>query len=273
CPGTVTITHDADIISSQTCPNRYTITRTYHAIDITGNVTSQSQIITVNATALPDITRGSLPSCFKTLAEADSAALAATTGTGGCGDALNFSVSDNGQTCPATITVTGTDPCSNSSSVTYTVTILTTTPVLSGCPDPSVLVHCAADIPAAPTVTARDGCNTSLTLTPSETQSDPAGCTNVITRTWTATDCAGNVSSCNQTITLQQDAAPTVNTGPIAACYQSLAAADAAALAATTGTGGCGDALNFSVSDNGQSCPATITVTGTDACSNSSSVT
>src|SRR5262249_25797548 len=113
CPGTVTISHDADIISSQTCPNRFTITRTYHAIDITGNVTSQSQIITVNATALPAVTRGSIASCYKSLAAADAAALAATTGTSSCGDALNFSVSDNGQSCPATISVTGTDACNN----------------------------------------------------------------------------------------------------------------------------------------------------------------
>src|SRR5207245_11452263 len=75
-----------------------------------------------------------------------------------------------------------------------------------------------------------------------------------------STDCAGNVSSCSQTITLHQDAAPSLAKGPIAACYKSLTAADAAAKAATTGTGGCGSALSFSVSDDGNTCPATITV-------------
>src|SRR5213079_1013376 len=183
-------------------------------------------------------------------------------GTGGCGSALTFSVSDDGNTCPATITVTGTDTCGNSSSVTYTATVLTTAPVLSGCPI-DVLVHCAADVPPVATVTAKDACGTDLTVV--LTGSNPANtCTNVITRTWTATDCAGNVSSCTQVITLHQDAVPSLSKGAIAACFKSLTAADDAAKAATTGTGGCGSALTFSVSDDGNTCPATITVTGTD---------
>src|SRR6516162_2554873 len=123
---------------------------------------------------------------------------------GACGDALTFSVSDNGQTCPATITVTGTDACGNTTSVTYSATVLTSPPVLSGCPGDKT-VHCTADIPVAATVTAKDACGTSLTVVPTESQSNPGGCTNVITRTWTTTDCAGNSSTCTQVITLHTD--------------------------------------------------------------------
>src|SRR5262245_26414915 len=65
--------------------------------------------------------------------------------------------------------------------------------VLTGCPA-NVLVHCAADILAPATVTAVDACSNPLTVVPGETQTNPGGCTNVITRTWTVTDCAGNVS-------------------------------------------------------------------------------
>src|SRR5207248_6216071 len=39
----------------QTCANRYTITRTYHAADACGNSSSQSQTITVNDTTAPTI--------------------------------------------------------------------------------------------------------------------------------------------------------------------------------------------------------------------------
>src|SRR5438105_10544182 len=103
--------------------------------------------------------------------------------------------------CPATITLTGTDACGNSSSVTYSATILTTAPVLCSCPAPAVTVHCASDIPAVAPVTAMDACGTALTVI--YQQDDPANtCTNVITRTWTATDCAGNVSSVTYSTTI-----------------------------------------------------------------------
>jgi len=258
-----------------TCTN--VITRTWTATDCAGNVSSCSQTITLHQDTAPTVNTGPIAACYQSLAAADAAALAATTGTGGCSDALTFSVSDNAQSCPATITVTGTDACSNSSSVTYTATILTTTPVLSGCPDPSVLVHCAADIPAAPTVTARDACNTSLTVTPSETQSNPAGCTNVITRTWTATDCAGNVSSCSQTITLQQDTAPVILGCPANLTFYTglgrTTCDQVATWAAPTASGGCGSATitqtkglpNASTFPIGQTA---VEYTAVDACGN-----
>src|SRR5439155_211310 len=267
CDTTLTVTPSETQSNPGGCTN--VITRTWTTTDCASNVNSCTQVITLHTDGLPSLTKGSINACYKTLAAADTAAKAATSGTGACGDALSFGVSDNGQTCPATITVTGTDACGNSSSVTYTATILTTAPALSGCPAASVLVHCASDIPEAASVTAKDACNAALTVDFSE--SNPGNtCTNVITRTWTATDCAGNVSSCTQVITLHQDAAPSLTRGSIASCFKSPTAADEAAKAATTGTGGCDSSLTFSVSDNGQSCPATITVTGTDACGNSS---
>src|SRR5207248_8939416 len=116
------------------------ITRTWTTTDCAGNVNSCTQVITLHTDGLPNLIKGSINACYKTLAAADAAAKVATSGTGACGDALTFSVSDNAETCPATITVTGTDVCGNSSSVTYTATILTTAPVLSGCPG-DALVH------------------------------------------------------------------------------------------------------------------------------------
>src|SRR5207248_8981200 len=85
CSGTLTVTHDADAISNQTCPNRYTITRTYHATAISGNVTNKSQTITVNDITGPSLTKGSIASCYKTVAAAEAAAIAATGASGNCG--------------------------------------------------------------------------------------------------------------------------------------------------------------------------------------------
>ena len=46
CPG-VTVTHVSDVISNQTCANRFILTRTYQAKDASGNKVSCSQVITV----------------------------------------------------------------------------------------------------------------------------------------------------------------------------------------------------------------------------------
>ncbi|MDZ4794245.1 MAG: hypothetical protein SGI83_08200, partial [Bacteroidota bacterium] len=55
CPGVVK-THVGDVISAQTCANRFVITRTYRATDASGNVTNCTQTITVNDITNPTIT-------------------------------------------------------------------------------------------------------------------------------------------------------------------------------------------------------------------------
>lgn len=55
CPNVV-VTHVGDVITNQTCANRYTLTRTYKATDDYGNTTTRSQIITVNDNVAPELT-------------------------------------------------------------------------------------------------------------------------------------------------------------------------------------------------------------------------
>ena len=50
------VTHIADVISNQTCANRFTLTRTYKATDGSGNTAVCSQTITVNDNVSPQIT-------------------------------------------------------------------------------------------------------------------------------------------------------------------------------------------------------------------------
>jgi len=54
--GSPTVTHVGDVITNQTCANRFTLTRTYRATDASGNSATCSQVITVNDDTPPQIT-------------------------------------------------------------------------------------------------------------------------------------------------------------------------------------------------------------------------
>jgi predicted amino acid-binding ACT domain protein len=273
CGTSLTVTPtSSETIPGSSCGD--VITRTWTATDCAGQEASFTETITVQNTTIPTLTKTSIGSCYTSLAAADAAALAATSGTANCGGTVKLTVSDNGQDCPATITVTGTDSCGLVATVTYSAKILTTLPTLIGLPGATGSYQCYSEVPAAAVVTATDSCGLSLTVTPTSSETIPgSSCGDVITRTWTASDCAGQVASFTQTITVQNTTAPTLTKTGIGSCYTSLAAADAAALAATTGTANCGGTVKLKVSDNGEYCPATITVTGTDSCGLVSTVT
>jgi hypothetical protein len=128
CSGVITITHISDVISAQTCANRYTITRTYRATDVCGNFAECTQIIKVDDQTAPVIT------C--------PANITVTTPIGSCTAVVNFTVTatDNcagpvtivsspasGTAFPigtTTVTSTATDACGNSSTCSFTVTVL-----------------------------------------------------------------------------------------------------------------------------------------------------
>ena len=52
----VLVTHVSDIVTNQTCVNRFTLTRTYMATYVGGNTATCSQVITVNDDVTPQIT-------------------------------------------------------------------------------------------------------------------------------------------------------------------------------------------------------------------------
>ena len=61
CSGTPIVSFVSDANSSQTCANRYTVTRTYKATDICGNMQTCTQIITVNDQTAPTFNQNPLP--------------------------------------------------------------------------------------------------------------------------------------------------------------------------------------------------------------------
>ncbi|MBK9983112.1 MAG: HYR domain-containing protein [Saprospiraceae bacterium] len=96
-------------------------------------------------------------------------------------------------------------------------------------------------------------------------------CPIVVTRRWTVSDACGNSSTCIQTITVRDITPPVVTSGSIATCYPTVAAAEAAALAATSATDNCSGMITEAASTTG-TCNAIVTVTETDACNNVNSV-
>src|SRR5690606_29012010 len=85
-----------------------------------------------------------------------------------------------------------------------------TAPVLSGTLPGNTTVNCTS-IPNPANLTATDNCDNDVIVAFSETtsgQNDTCGSEYIITRTWTALDCAGNSVSHTQTITVEDTTAP-----------------------------------------------------------------
>ena len=99
-------------------------------------------------------------------------------------------------------------------------------PVLYGCPlEADVYVPCGSQLPPYGDVGATDNCDGSLVPVFTELIS-PDGKT--ITRSWTATDQAGNSASCSQRITINDNTPPQITCpGDISVEATSNAGADA----------------------------------------------
>ena len=100
-----------------------------------------------------------------------------------------------------TRTWTATDPCGNTTNRSQVVTVVDTTPpAVTTAQGANATIEC----PATPSFTApvfMDLC--AGVITPSvATVTNTSGCTNIITRTWTATDSCGNTTNRSQVITV-----------------------------------------------------------------------
>ncbi len=289
CGGVVTITHLDDNITTGTCANRYTITRTYIATDVCGNSSSQNQTITVNDQTAPVITMFPANTTVSCSGEVPGASDALVTATDNCGGVVTITHLDDDittGTCVNRYTITrtyiATDVCGNSSSQSQTISVNDqTAPVLSATPA-NVTVECD-DIPVIPGITATDNCSglTPVTFTESSTQvADELDCGHynyMITRTWTTTDECGNSTSHSQAITVQDNTGPTLTqVGIINTCYTTNGTAVDAIEAAVTFSDNCASNDNLSRSTTtaqiGASCNYKITRTISDPCGNSSSL-
>lgn len=128
CGGAVTVTHVGDVISAQTCANRYTITRTYRATDVCGNFAECTQIITVNDNTAPVITCPANITVTTPTGSCTAVVSFAPTAIDNCAGAVTItSVPASGSVFAIgtrSVTVTATDICGNSSTCTFNVTVL-----------------------------------------------------------------------------------------------------------------------------------------------------
>ena len=243
CPGNITVNNDAgvcgavvsyiDPVGADNCPGATTeqtaglasgstfpvgtTTNTFTVTDGADNTASCSFSVTVVDAENPTIT------CPADI-DVDNDA-------GECGAVVDYVVTDadncrgvstsqtaglaSGSTFPVGATVnsfTVMDAAGNTASCSFTVTVTDAEDPEITCPA-DVTLDCPAsdedtDIAATGSATATDNC--SATVSHSDSTVVPCGNTRVITRTWTATDDAGNTDTCVQTITVQDITAPEV---------------------------------------------------------------
>jgi hypothetical protein len=213
CGGPVTVTFVGDVISMQTCANRFVITRTYKGVDSCGNMATCSQTITVNDTTPPVITRpanitqGTDPGlCSATVT------VGTATATDNCGSVSVVGVRNDTLPLNAAypkgvtiITWTATDACGLTSTCTQTVTVNDTEkPAITFCPgNTNVATGCTGLTSVTiPPATATDNCpGVVVTSARSDgkllTDPYPLGLTTI---TWAATDTSGNSTTCQTTV-------------------------------------------------------------------------
>ncbi len=184
----------------------------------------------------------------------------------------------NAQEWTITRTWTATDAAGNSSSCDQTITVEDTTAPDVTCP-PDTTVECDASTDPNDTgvATATDNCDPSPVVDYSDSVTPGANAQEwTITRTWTATDAAGNSSSCDQTIMVEDTTAPEV-TCPSDTTVECDASTDPNDTGVATATDNCDPApvVDYSDSVAGGSCPQESTITrtwtATDASGNSTS--
>ncbi|MGB0138089.1 MAG: hypothetical protein ACPF83_12715, partial [Flavobacteriales bacterium] len=141
------------------CPQEYVMTRTYTATDACGNVTTGTQVITVQDTAAPELTVADdvTIECDQEVPAADYTAIDA------CDSDVTVVISEEitDGDCPQeyvlTRTYTATDDCGNATSATQTITVQdTTAPTLEVAAD--VTIECDQEVPAADW-TVSDNCD------------------------------------------------------------------------------------------------------------------
>ncbi|MFN8775698.1 MAG: hypothetical protein ACK5XV_02940, partial [Flavobacteriales bacterium] len=219
CLGPVDVVVTEETIAGS-CPQEYTIMRTFTATDNCSNVNTVEQIITVNDTTAPVFNPFPVTLSVE-CTEVD--AVPALTAADNCGSVtveLESEVLGSGG-CLGVLQrhYVATDECGNSSEAFQYITILDNTPPVIDNPD-DFTVECSS-VPALPTIPITDNCGDDVTIETS-TQIISGDCPNSysIVWTWTVTDLCDNVSTASTTVTVVDTTNPVFDFLPANETYE-----------------------------------------------------
>lgn len=189
-------------------------------------------------------------------------------------------------TCPGTGTITRTwsltDNHGNTTTQTQLITIADNRrPATIFPPNITILCHQSTDPSVTGTATSTDNCGGPVTITYSD-NTVPGTCASasVITRTWIATDCSGNMSSGNQIINVIDNVPPTATVANVTVpCPSDIPPVD---ITVVTASDNCGtvttilyDEIPFGLEGQPGYCPTSVhrIYRVTDQCGNYTDVT
>ncbi|HJW29407.1 MAG TPA: hypothetical protein VJ508_09155, partial [Saprospiraceae bacterium] len=285
-PGAVTIT-SSDVTTAGTCPQAYSITRTWKATDACGNSSTCNQLISIIDNTAPNIT---CPAdlTFQCASQVPPPNTSLVSATDLCGTATISFVADvtTNQTCINRYTLTrtyrATDACGNSTTCNQIITVNDQSPPTIICPA-NVTVSCIGQVPAVniATVMTMDNCGSNVTVTFVGDAITGTTCTNrlTVTRTYRATDACGNSATCNQIITVFDQTPPSITcpANVTVTCAINVPAPDITTVTKSDNCGGTPTVTFVSDVTSNQTCTNRYTLTrtyrATDACGNSATCT
>ncbi len=275
--GNLTWTNDMPTVAFN-CGTSHTVTFT--ATDDCGNAVTTSAVVSMNDNTAPTLI--GVPNDQKISCGATVPAVATVTASDNCDPSVSVSfeeVRKNNTACSNAYTLEriwkATDACGNTTEDSQIIEVGdNAAPTLVGVPT-NVSVSCNS-IPGPATVTATDDCDANVTVQYSQTSSGTFCAGAQLTRTWTATDACGNTSSKTQIITLEDNTPPSL-TCPADVQLQASGGCNGSArlnITLPTATDNCDPSVSVTSSHDLASDFAagttTITLTATDECNNKS---
>ncbi|TPV31395.1 HYR domain-containing protein, partial [Paucihalobacter ruber] len=204
-----TLSVDFTEISNTVVDGVGTIVRQWSITDNGGNTTTETQTISVVDSTAPALI--GVPADITVECDAIPA-LPTVTATDNCDTTLSVDFTETSNTVVDGVgTIVRqwsiTDNAGNTTTETQTINVVDgTAPELVGVPADTT-VECDA-IPALPTVTATDNCDTTLSVNYTEISNTVVDGVGTIVRQWSITDNGGNTTTQTQTITVVDGTAP-----------------------------------------------------------------
>lgn len=276
CDPAVEITFSTVTIAGS-CPQEYTMIRTWTATDACGNSTTCSRTIVVEDNTPPVLT---CPTVTSPISCPANPSFPPATATDEC-DAnvdISFVTTIANGPCPQQRTITrtwtATDYCGNTATCSRSIIVQDITPPVITCPSVITPIQCN-ETPVFGDATAMDACDAVVTIT-FETVTTPGSCNYSVTRIWTATDDCGNSSTCSRTIEVIDTDPPTITCPAVTSPVECTIGAS---FGNATASDLCDPSveISFSADTIPGSCPQLYIITGTwtatDDCGNTATCT